>query len=71
MPKLTGLETVRRLRQFREVLPCILISGDLDEAIIEQARQADVFSILSKPLSIAEVTGAVGRAMRLTYDWPR
>jgi CheY-like chemotaxis protein len=70
MPKLTGLETIRRVRRLREILPCILLSAGLDESIIRQAREADVFSVLSKPVGFAEITRIVSQAMRLTYDWP-
>src|ERR1041384_6203608 len=44
MPKLTGLETLRRLRQFKSRLPCILISAALDESLIQQAQLAEAFS---------------------------
>jgi CheY-like chemotaxis protein len=72
MPRLTGLETIRRLRQtdltFR--LPCILISGALDAAIEEEARRQQAFRILSKPVRLREVTGVVQEALRQAYDWP-
>ncbi len=70
MPKRTGLDVIRRVKQYRDVLPCILISADLDDAVREEAREARVFSVLSKPISCAEITDVVGRAMRQTYDWP-
>ena len=37
MPKLTGLETLRQLKEFRAMLPCILLSAQLDDRIVEQA----------------------------------
>ena len=70
MPRLTGLETLRLLRQFRSMLPCILLSAKLDELIIEQARLARAFSVLSKPVTLRQITGVVHQAMRRTYDWP-
>ena len=48
MPKLTGLETLRQVKLFKAMLPCIILSADLDEALIEQARRADAFSVLPK-----------------------
>src|SRR5438552_11865594 len=51
MPKLTGLETIQRVKQFRWRLPCILLSAALDESLIQQAQRAQAFSVLSKPVS--------------------
>ena len=78
----SGLETIERLRgtgsfsseattgiQINVPLPWILISGALDEATITRARAASVFSVLPKPLRLAELTGAVTGALRQAYDW--
>lgn len=70
MPRLTGLETLRRVKQVHAVVPCILISAKMDDALAEQARKAEAFSSLAKPITLAEITQTVSHAMRLTYDWP-
>jgi CheY-like chemotaxis protein len=70
MPKLTGLETLRRVKQFKSRLPCILISAGLDEAIIRQAQLAEAFSVLSKPISRQQLTSTVEAALRRIYNWP-
>jgi CheY-like chemotaxis protein len=70
MPRMTGLETLRRVKQFHAPLPCILISAGLTDAIIEQARQADAFSVLSKPVGFHDLTSIVNLALRQTYNWP-
>jgi len=69
MPKLNGLETLRLLKQFKSMLPCILMSARLDELIIEQARLAQAFSVLAKPVTLKQLTGNVRRAMQWTYNW--
>lgn len=69
MPKLTGLETLRRLKQFRAMLPCILLSARLDELLIEQARLAQAFSVLSKPVTLGRLTGILRQALERAYDW--
>ena len=69
MPKLSGLETLRRVKAFRSTLPCILLSAKLDELIIEQARLERAFSVLAKPIALAQLTGVVCQALRRTYDW--
>jgi CheY-like chemotaxis protein len=71
MPRLTGLETIRRVKQYRENLPCILISAGLDDRLAEEARRAKAFSALAKPVRYAEVTRTVEQALQITYDWPR
>jgi CheY-like chemotaxis protein len=70
MPKLSGLETIRRASELQPVPPWILLSARLDDAIIEQARRINVSSVLSKPVSFTDITGAVSRVMRQTYGWP-
>lgn len=67
MPKLTGLETIGRIKLVRRNLPCILISGELDESIRQQATLA--FEVLSKPVSYQEITSTVVSALRETYQW--
>ena len=69
MPRLTGLETLRRVKQLDAALPCILISAGMDDVLAEEARRARAFSVLSKPVRVGELTRAVGSAMQLTYDW--
>lgn len=70
MPKLTGLETIRRVKQTHASLPCILLSADLDETIRQQARLVRAFSVLSKPVSTRNITLIVHTALRRTYNWP-
>ena len=69
MPKLTGLETLRQVRQFKALLPCILLSADLDELIIEQARLLRAFSVLAKPVTRRQIIGTVRQALERTYKW--
>ncbi len=69
MPRLTGLETIRLLKQMRAELPCILLSADLDEMLLDQARDAQVFSVLRKPVTRVEITRIVLTALRRTYNW--
>jgi two-component system chemotaxis response regulator CheY len=64
MPKWTGLETLRRVRQLRASLPCILMSGALDDKILAEARAARVFRVLSKPVSCRQVQDTVSAVLR-------
>ena|SRR5436190_20848827 len=71
MPRLSGLETIERLRSRELILPLpwILMSAALDDQIVAQARAAAAFSILPKPLRLPELTGAVAKALAAAYGW--
>ena len=66
MPRLTGLEAIERIHQVRQQLPCILISGQLDDEI---RNKADAFEVLAKPVTFQQVTHSVSEALRITYNW--
>ena len=70
MPKLTGLETLRLVKQFKAMLPCIILSADLDEMIVEQARREHAYSVLRKPITLMQIIGVVRQALESTYNWP-
>jgi CheY-like chemotaxis protein len=69
MPRLSGLETIRRVKQFKSLIPCILLSAALDDTLIKEAQMAEAFSVLSKPVSRLEITNVVEAALRRTYNW--
>ncbi|MHB8969904.1 MAG: response regulator [Pirellulaceae bacterium] len=69
MPRLSGLETIRQIRQRHLILPCILLSAGLDDGLMEEARDLQAFSVLRKPVRFSELTGVVRQALRVTYGW--
>ncbi len=69
MPRLTGLETLRLVKQIKAMLPCILLSANVDELIVEQARREHAFSVLAKPITRRQLTGIVRQALEQTYHW--
>jgi CheY-like chemotaxis protein len=69
MPKLTGLETIRRLKQVKSRLPCILLSAGLDDLLIRQAQLAEAFSVLAKPITRQQLTNVVDQALQRIYNW--
>jgi len=71
MPRLSGLETIRRLKEveLEVAVPWILISAALDDQIVAEARAAEAFSVLPKPLRLPQLTGAIAAALRQTYGW--
>ncbi len=51
MPTLSGLETLRLVRQFNALLPAILVTGDPSDSLVRQAIQAQFYSVIPKPVS--------------------
>ncbi len=70
MPRLSGLETIRRVKQAFADLPCILMTASLDERLAEEARRARAFRVFSKPVPLADLAGSVRLALQQTYGWP-
>ena len=68
MPRLTGLEAIEQIKSLKARLPCILLSGMIDE---KTRLSAKAFRILTKPVSFREVTATVQDALQATYNWPR
>jgi CheY-like chemotaxis protein len=69
MPKLTGLETLRMVKQIKAMLPCIILSADLNDLLVEQARREHAFSVLPKPFTRVQLTRIIRQALELTYNW--
>ena len=70
MPTLTGLETIRLVRQVNAVLPCILVTADATEELIRQALLLHAYSVIPKPVSKNVVIYTVVRALVRTYGPP-
>ena len=67
LPRLTGLETMEIVRQMKGEFPTILLSADSDDTLIRRALSAQVFCVLSKPISRHVITSAVARALEKFY----
>lgn len=68
MPRLTGREAIAHIKRFHAQLPCILISGQLDDEI---RQTPEAFRVLSKPVSFRLVTETVWDALKVAYNWSR
>ena len=71
MPTLTGLETLKLVRQMNAVLPCVLVTADATENLIRQALRAQAYSVIAKPVSKNIVLYTVVRALVRAYGVPR
>ncbi len=69
MPKLSGFEAVRQLKQHDRRLPCILISAAVDDRVREQANELAFHTVLTKPISVRAIRGSVQHALTEHYGW--
>lgn len=67
MHVMTGLETLRVLKKMDRVRPCILITSDTSDDLHRDAREADVFSVLRKPVPCRQLVQSVSDALALAY----
>ena len=59
MPRLTGLELIKKLRSESKTLPIILASGMLPTEELKQHPWLHIDALLPKPFTIASLLGAV------------
>jgi CheY-like chemotaxis protein len=69
MPRLTGLDAIRKVRRFRSDLPCILLSAALDDRILQEAGLVPSLAVLPKPVSRQQITNVVDDVLRRAYNW--
>ena len=68
MPGLTGLEAFAVIRQTLDrVLPAVLMTADADNDLIRRAFQAQVFSVIPKPVNTNIVLSTLSRALAKVY----
>jgi CheY-like chemotaxis protein len=67
MPTLTGLETLQLVRQINDALPCILVTGDADDNLFRRAIQAQVYSVIPKPINKNVVLYTILKALSRYY----
>jgi CheY-like chemotaxis protein len=70
MPRMTGLEALEQVRLFNDLMPAILVTADATRELIRQAFQAQVFSVIPKPVNKNIVLHTLARALRQAYGEP-
>ncbi len=70
MPGMTGLDAIQQARLVRDLLPASLMTADATRELIRQAFQAQVHTVLPKPLSKGIVLHSVGTALSKAYGTP-
>ena len=70
MDELTGIETAQIVKRIDSHLPCILVTGDATDELVEEATKVDIWSVLSKPVSRLDLLDTVSAAFDAFYDEP-
>lgn len=71
MPRLTGLEAFAVIRQTLDrILPAVLMTADANNDLIRKAFQAQVFSVIPKPVNRNIVLNTLTRALAKVYGPP-
>ena len=68
MRVMTGLETLRVLKQLDIVRPCILITSDTSDDVRRDAQEAQAFSVLKKPVPRRQLVETVAQALTKAYN---
>ena len=67
MHVMTGIETMRELKRMDFTRPCILITSDTSDDVKRDAREADAFTVLKKPVPRRELVETVSNALVTAY----
>lgn len=68
MHLMTGIETMKELKRMDMTRPCILITSDTSEEVKRDAREAQAFSVLKKPVPRRELVQTVSDALVAAYN---
>jgi CheY-like chemotaxis protein len=68
MHVMTGIETMRELKRMDFIRPCILITSDTSDEVKRDAREAQAFSVLKKPVPCQELVKTVSNALMTAYS---
>lgn len=67
MRVMTGLDALRILKQLDAIRPCILITSDVNDDVRRDAREAEAFAVLRKPVGKSDVIRSVSEALSSAY----
>lgn len=67
MPRMTGLEALQQVRLINALLPAILVTADATRDVLRQALNAQVYSVIPKPVNKNIVLHTLARALQKVY----
>ena len=63
-----GLATIKIIRMDHPLLPCILLSNEPGEAVLNEALGLDVFSVIDKPVNMSILREQLNRLFIKKYN---
>jgi DNA-binding response OmpR family regulator len=63
-----GIQTIRTIRKRNKLLPCLLLSQNINHRLLAGALDLNVFSVLAKPVNLALLAEQVNRIFQKCYD---
>jgi CheY-like chemotaxis protein len=66
---LSGIETLRALKQLDLIRPCILITSDTSDDVCRNAQEANAFTVLKKPVRRGLLVDTVSQALTSAYNF--
>ena len=67
MPRLDGLGALESVRSQHPDMPCILMSAELDDSIVERAKALQTYEVLRKPFRLHVLAETIQRLIAATY----
>ncbi|MCH9030734.1 MAG: response regulator [candidate division Zixibacteria bacterium] len=67
MPEVSGLETIRIIRDRFPKVSILVITGNATEKLKREACSEGILRLLEKPLEIAEFLGALGESLKTEF----
>ena len=64
------LSTIRIIRMDHPRLPCLLLTSDMRQDLLDTALQLEVFSVLAKPVDLGLLRRQLDRLFIKAYDSP-
>jgi PAS domain S-box-containing protein len=61
MPRLSGLDVAKVIRDIRPDLPVLLLSGNVPERLLQDAARVGIAQVIPKPYSLADLCDAIER----------
>jgi CheY-like chemotaxis protein len=65
---MSGIETLRVMKQLDIIRPCILITSDTSDDVRRDAQDAQAFTVLKKPVPRRQLVEAVSTALTTAYN---
>ncbi len=63
-----GLATIKIIRMSYPLLPCILLTSEVSEAVLGKALQLDVFGVIDKPVDMSILRELLNRLFIKKYN---